>query len=210
MNPKYWQTTRLLILGCCSLGILLTLGIKLLAKPNIYKFPEHLAFNQWESISTDKINSNGQNLNFQGKRYQLEESGNNLTVEVYYLPNHFQGNEKLIQKYRELESEPENITVIENSSIGHFGLFTEEGKTHLNTCIHPQGKTAFSQQQVAHLANQNLNSRLLPWFLGLSDLRDWRCFWVNMSISLENITEEEAASILQKRLIVLVSKITRL
>ncbi|MDJ0531689.1 MAG: cyanoexosortase A system-associated protein [Xenococcaceae cyanobacterium MO_207.B15] len=207
MNDKYWQEARLLILGCCSLGIFLTLGIKLLAKPSVYKFPENLTLDKWESISTDKIKYYGENL--QGKRYQPESSANRITVEVYYIPNNSQGNKSLIQQYRELESYPENIAIIKDNNLGYYGLFTEDNHTSLTSCIHPQGKTAFTSQQFANLANQNLKSNLLPWILGVSDLRDWSCFWVNMSVSLENITEEKAYTILQKQLLTLVSDITQ-
>jgi cyanosortase A-associated protein len=206
MNHKTWQKARLLVLSCCSLSIFLTLGIKLLANPTVdnYQFPENLALNEWESIDTSNIKYYDENL--QGKRYQSEAS-NNFTVEVYYIPNNRRGNEGLISQYRKLESVPENITIIENKQLGHYGLFTKNNQVNLNTCIHSQGKTAFTAQQFDNLVNQNLKSRLLPWILGVSDLRTWDCFWVNMSVPLTHITEEEAYIILQIELATLVAKI---
>ncbi|AFZ35233.1 hypothetical protein Sta7437_1671 [Stanieria cyanosphaera PCC 7437] len=205
MNHKHWHKARLLILGCCSLSIFITLGIKLLAQSSTYTFPNKFTSDQWESITTDKIKSYGKNL--QGKRYIPETSVNNLLVEVFYISNNNTSNQELIQKYLELQTVPKNLTVIENKNLGNYALFTKDKKTILTTCIHPQGKTAFTSQQFAQLANQNLKQNLLPWFLGLSDLRDWRCFWVNMSVSLENLTEEEAANILQTHLQTLVVQV---
>ncbi|MGD1918748.1 MAG: hypothetical protein ACFCAD_07570 [Pleurocapsa sp.] len=49
-------------------------------------------------------------------------------------------------------------------------------------------------------------SRIVPWVLGLSDFRDWRCYWINMSVDLENITPKEATQLLQKRLFDLISQ----
>ena len=207
MNPKYWQQARLIILGCCSLGIFLTLGIKLLATSSVSQFPKNLTSHKWESIKTDS--SKYQGVIEQGKRYQRGISDNNLTVEVYYIPNTIKGKGEIIRKYQVSESLPENITMIENSEIGYYGLFTKGNNTNLATCVHPEGKTAFTFQQITNLAHQNIKTRFLPWIFGISDLRDWRCFWVNMSMSLNNITEQEAHDILQAELKTIVSEITQ-
>ena len=207
MNPKYWQKARLLILGCCSLGIFFTLGIKLLAKSSIYKFPSNLVLHTWESIKTDNIKYYSTTL--EGRREQKKVSSSNLSIKVYYIPNNLLGNKELIRQYQLLESPPENITMIENSEIGYYGLFTKGNSTNLATCVHPEGKTAFTFPQFTNLAHQNIKTRLLPWIFGISDLRDWRCFWVNMSMSLDNITEQEAHDILQTELKTIVSEITQ-
>ncbi len=48
---------------------------------------------------------------------------------------------------------------------------------------------------------------MLPWILGLSDLRDWNCLWVNISLSLHNITKDKTLLLLQQKLFDLVSLI---
>ncbi len=207
MNPKSWQQARLLMLSFCSLGIFLTLGIKLLATSPVSKFPKNLTSDKWESIQTD--NSKYQGIIEPGKHYQRRISNKNLTVEVYYIPNTIQGKGEIIRKYQVSESLPEKITMIENSEIGYYGLFTKGNNTNLATCVHPEGKTAFTFAQVTNLAHQNIKTRFVPWIFGISDLRDWRCFWVNMSMSLDNITEQEAHDILQKELKTIVSEITQ-
>lgn len=201
------KSTRLLILRCCSLGILITLGIKLLVKSSTDEFPKNLAGNRWESIDIES--SRDHSLIKEGKRYQEKILGNNLTTEIYYIPNNIVGNKRLIQEHQQLEYSVENITVFKKNNLGYYGLVTEDNQTYLNTCIHPEGKTAFTRSQFANLANQNLKSRFVPWLLGVSDLRDWRCFWVNMSLSLDNISEQEASEILQKQLLKLVSQVTK-
>ena len=200
--PKF---TRVLILRCCSLGILIVLGMKLLVESSAYQFPKNSALDKLELSKTFKSNYYGAII--QGRGYKSKESENNLTVEVYYIPNNIGGNKQLIKEYQKSKSLPENITILENTKIGYYGLFTENNEIHLNTCIHPEGKTAFTRPQFANIANKNLKSRLLPWILGFSELRDWRCFWVNMSLSLDNISQEEASDILQRQLLNLVAKI---
>ena len=201
MNILNWQKSRLVILSCCSFTILVAL-IFLFNKSDKYEFPKNIALQQWESINTEKITFHDKQI--EGRKYQ-QEKNHNLDIEIYYIPSDRGENSRLIRQYLELESDPQNLTVKENKNIGSYGLFSEGNKTYLTTCIHSQGKTAFTSQQFAELANHNLNSRLFPWILGLSDLRDWSCLWVNMSVSLNNITEEKASLLLQQQLFDLVS-----
>ena len=141
----------------------------------------------------------------------LQDKNHNLDINIYHIPNYItndsEDNSKLIRQYLELESEPKNIIVKKDRNIGSYGLFSEGNKTYLTTCIHSQGKTAFTYQQFAELANHNLHRRLLPWILGLSDLRNWNCLWVNISLSLQDITEDQASLLLQQKLFDLVSLI---
>lgn len=205
MNIINWQRYRLITLSCCSFTILLSL-VFLLKKSDKDAFPQNNVWQQWQSINTENIKSNNQHI--EGRKYQ-QENNHNLNIEVYYIPSSTGSNPGLIQKYFKLDSNPQNLTVKENNNIGSYGLFAEGKKAYLTTCIHTQGKTAFTSQQFAELANHNIRSRLLPWILGFADLRDWNCLWVNMSVSLDNITEEKARSLLQQQLFDLVLAIKR-
>ena len=77
-------------------GIFLTLGIKLSATSSIDNFPKNLTSDKWESIKPD--NNKYQGVIEQGKRYQRIISNNNLTVEVYYIPNTIHGKGEIIRK----------------------------------------------------------------------------------------------------------------
>lgn len=200
MNFLDWQKSRLVILRCCSFTILVAL-ILLLTKNNKYSFPQEEISQKWELIKTEKIN--GEDL--EGRKYQSGKK-HNLVIEIYHIPNNKRGNLDIVNKYLEIESGLKSFTMLEGENIGHYGLFSEGNKTYLTTCIHSQGKIAFTYQQFAQLANYKLSDRLLPWIFGLSDLRDWSCLWVNMSMSLDNITPEEAAILLEKQLFDLISQ----
>ena len=203
MNLLDWRKLRLVILSCCSFTIVLALIFLLnKSKSEKYNFSQNIAWRQGKLINTEKIKPN--NKQIEGRRYQ-QETNHNLDIKIYYIPNSRGGNSKIIRQYLELDSDPENLTVKQNKNIGFYGLFSERNKAYLTTCIHSQGKTAFTDQQFAELANHDLRSRLLPWMLGFSDLRDWNCLWVNMSVSLNNITEEKASLLLQQQLLDLVS-----
>ena len=205
MKLLYWKQTRILLLGCCNFTIILAL-VFLFNKSGEYSFPQNVAWQKWAAVRTQKIRYQNQPL--EGRKYQ-QKGNHNLDIEIYYMPNHLTGNLTLILQYLELESAPKNLTVREQKNIGSYGLFSEDNKSYLTTCIHTQGETAFTSQQFAQLANDNLDSRLLPWILGLSDLRDWSCLWVKMSMSLDNVTPEKASFLLQQELFDLVSLMQR-
>ena len=201
MKLPDWKKSRLLMLCCCNFAIVVGL-VFLFNKSKPDSFPQNIALQEWELINTQKISYKEQSL--EGRKYQQTEN-HNLEIEIYYIPNYLLGNSRLIRQYLELESAPQDLSIREDNNIGSYGLFSEGHKIYLTTCLHIQGKTAFTSQQFAQLANHNLHSRLLPWIFGLSDLRNWSCLWVNMSISLDNISEEKASFLLEKRLFDLVS-----
>jgi len=200
MNFLDWQKSRLVILRCCSFTILVAL-IFLLTKNNKYSFPLEQISQKWELIKTEKINGG----DLEGRKYQ-PGTNHNLVIEIYHIPNNKIGNLGIINKYLELKSDLKNFTILESKNIGHYGVFSEGNKTYLTTCIHSHGKMAFTYQQFAQLANYKLSDRLLPWIFGLSDLRDWSCLWVNMSMSLDNITPKEATHMLEKQLFDLIAQ----
>ncbi|WP_036477310.1 hypothetical protein [Myxosarcina sp. GI1] len=219
MNIKYWQLARTVVLGCCSLGVAFAIGINLFVKDFKNEFVPPLVFKEWKEIEPKFINNlfPYRNRNIQGWRDYApltatgdrKRTDNSLVTEVYYVPNYTQGNEKLIQRYRGIAKDMSDktdtvdnssrITVVENK-LGTYGLSTHDEKMYLNTCMYSQGQTAFSKSQIIALANENMSRRLLPWIFGLEDLRDWDCFWVNISVSLVDINETKAASLLETRL----------
>ena len=201
MNLLDWQKSRLIILRYCSLTILVAL-VFLCTKSDKYIFPQAQALKQRGIVEPTKILA--QNNSLEGRRLQKAEE-HNLAIEIYHIPINNLGNQKLIDQYLDLNLGSSNLTIRENENIGSYGLFSSGNKIYLTTCIHSQGKIAFTHQQFAKLANHKLKHRLLPWIFGLSDLRDWSCLWVNMSVSLDNINQEEASLLLQQQLFDLAS-----
>lgn len=201
MIKSNWQKHRIIILGGYSFAILLSV-LFILIKTNQSKFPKSIALDYWEAVKTDKFNY--EHKLTEGRRYQ--EKKHNLAMEVYFIPVSQGENLTLINQYLELQIKPKEIALKSDNKIGSYGLLNKNNRTYLSTCIHSKGKTAFTSQQFSKLANDNLSSRILPWFLGLSDLRDWGCLWVNMSISLDNITPKEAAKLLEQKLFTLLNE----
>ncbi len=140
----------------------------------------------------------------EGRKYKEEK--HNLGMEIYFVPNSPGETLSLMNQYLELQLKPEDVALKSDSQIGSYGLLNKNNRTYLDTCIHSNGKTTFTPQQFSELANNNLSSRLLPWIFGLSDLRDWSCLWVNMSVSTDDVTEDEAAGLLEQKLFTLLSE----
>ena len=124
----------------------------------------------------------------------------NFTVETRYFANAVRGNLGLINNYGEIDDvSPSQVEVNHKAETGYYGVFTHQNKAYLTTCLRPQGKSVFTAQQLADAANENMSRRILPWLLGTADLRDWSCLWVNMSVSLTDLTQEEAYRLLQEQ-----------
>lgn len=174
------QKPRLLFLKGCFAGIILAA----------------IAASVASSTSVDP--SSKVDLQAEGKGDREAETG--VTIEMRYVPNVVGGNLSLISQYGEIENlSLAQVEVNQNAETGYYGVFTHQDRAYLTTCLRPQGKSVFTAQQLSDAANQNLKRRILPWLLGTADLRDWSCLWVNMSVSLEDLTQEEAYLLLQEQ-----------
>jgi len=70
----------------------------------------------------------------------------------------------------------------------------------LRSCINPRGPGVITYEQF--IQNRYTYdwqpSRLLPVLLGQEPLRDHRCLWTYLSLPLENLSEQQAYSILEE------------
>ena len=202
MNALSWSKSRLLLLKFCSVALVATV-FYIFLKPQQNVLHNLYISNQWEAISDHEIETI--DLGNEGKKYK-DKKNYNLELEVFVIPILRGDVWVLIKSYLGFSLTSQDLTVVKDKKIGSYGLFTKNNSTYLSTCIHPQGKAAFNSKEFTKLVNYNLRDRIIPWVLGLSDLRDWRCFWVNMSVDLEDINEQEATKILQERLAHIISQ----
>lgn len=198
-----WQRSRLAILGGCSGAIVIAL-LLVLTDNSRNTFPQSMVGDDWYAVSTDRLNSDHKLS--EGRKYQPSADKDSLNMEIYMIPNSRGETLSLMNQYSQTQLKPSDVEVKSNSEIGSYGLWIANDRTHLNTCIHSSGKTAFTAAKFSQLANANLKSRLLPWIFGLSDLRDWNCFWVNISVVNDGMTEPEAGNLLEQRLLKLLQE----
>ncbi len=197
-----WQRSRLVILGSYSLVISAAL-LLVWTKPSKDRLTQDLALSGWTEIESDRLISEHQ-LALGRKTSQKQH---NLEIEIYHLPTNSGDTLRSIERYWAIEIEQKDLAMKSDSQIGSYGLLAKDNRTFLHTCIHGSGRSAFDPRQFSKLANENLSSRLLPWIFGLKDLRDWDCFWVNMSVSTSDLTDKEAHQYLKQRLGALLQKI---
>ena len=84
--------------------------------------------------------------------------------------------------------------------IGFYSLFVHKGRSHLATCINPQGNSTVTKEQF--LANRYTYDfqlqRLLSWLIGESSLPDKRCLWVHLSVPLKQGSVEATYPVLEQ------------
>ena len=133
----------------------------------------------------------------EGKFYRYEEGDRILEIEMRYI-TYTDGNlKKYLQTHKKIDT---LLSIKQQPDIGFYGLFANEEKAYLTSCLNPRGPSTVTAAQFSH--NRNTYDlqwhRILWWMLGRSDLRQWNCLWVNLSIPLDGFSQEETYSILEQ------------
>ena len=196
MNQSTWYKSRLLLLKFCTFASAVTL-FYIFTKPEKDSLANFSLLGQWESIKPVKLELRNEPI--ERKKYQTRGE-QNLNIETLIFPNFGGNSPRVIELHIKPDLKPEDLTIVEDKKVGSYALFNHNNSSYLTACVHSTGKTAFNSQQLGQLANYNIGSRIVPWILGLSDIRDWRCLWVNMSIDLKDISQAEANRLLQNKL----------
>ena len=168
-----------------------------------YTFPESVTLSQWKLSFTRSVEPHVVDSSeyisgdfIAGKHYRYHRQDEKLlNIEMRYFAN-TNGDLKsfITSQTGELSS------VLENSDLGFYSVYTHEDKAYLSACINPHGISTVTSDRF----NRNLmihDTRLeniLPWLLGRSEFRDKRCLWAHLSTPLEgNISEEETYKTLE-------------
>ncbi|MBP0011602.1 MAG: cyanoexosortase A system-associated protein [Roseofilum sp. SBFL] len=119
-------------------------------------------------------------------RYREDRDGDrHLTVEIRYL-THTDGNiATYFQRYYNIQT---TFNIKHQEKTGFYSLFSQDRTTYLSSCIDVHGNTTVTTEQFAHNRNtQDLEfRRILSWLLGQSDLRQWNCLWIILSLPLNS------------------------
>jgi cyanosortase A-associated protein len=183
-----------------GLIILLLAGIfGVLGKINLYPnqrntnitfiLPKTLELPNWQFNASQPINKNHPQVE-NGKNYRYLQNGTAIDIEIHHVINTDGDVRGYLEDYKSL-SLSQVPSVRQNEQTGFYGLFSEGTRSHLSACINPRGQSTFTGVQFARNRNTfDLKpERVFPWLLGQSELRDYRCLWVILSISHEgNLT----------------------
>ena len=196
---RNWQKWRLVILSSYSLFVFLAL-VFIWFKPDRDPFNKVIHEGNWQEIETNTLLD--ERKSSPGKK--LARKSDLLTTEIYWIANSSGETLRHINRYWSLKLGLKDIETYSHNEIGSYGVFVRQDRTYLSTCLHSAGKTAFAPQDFSKLANSDLANRLLPWIFGFEDLRDWDCFWVNISVASQDLTEQQIRQLLEQELLDLV------
>lgn len=197
---KQWQSLRTILLAVTFSSVLLVLGKSVLYPTSVdrriptFDLPDKIPLRGWQFVgsyplTTQSAQSPGlvtsvDENSIAARHYRYVQNGVQLEIEMRHFANSYIDVPSII-KESSLTSKNPTIVLRELAGVGAYAVFSQQGRTHLSTCIRLLGLTTVSDRQFHQ--NQNsvevLSDRVLPWFLGQASLRDMRCLWANLSIS---------------------------
>ena len=178
-----------------------------------FVFPDRVPLNNWLQQDSREIVSKAKNLEVEtdtetedleiiksANGYSYTKENQNLTIEMRYLVGTTGDIKRYLQKYTEIPIPDFKSKQIENiENIGHHVLFISSDRAYLSSCIVAGGDSKINPQQFSqHLAKTRQQYRLwLDWLQGKGSIRDRRCLWTNLSVSLTNTSPELAYKTLE-------------
>lgn len=172
-----------------------------------FNFPDRIPLNSWQLVKTESIVDSKSEKDKQeeivtsGKNYTYSKDHLSLEVEMLYLVG-TRGNVPSVLKNKvaipaEVLKKAETQKLEE---VGFYTLFHHRDRAYLSSCINSRGETTVNQKQFSQnrYAHDLKYSLVLPWLFGQDSIRDRRCLFTNLSISVENLPPETAYKILQE------------
>ncbi|MEL7034370.1 MAG: cyanoexosortase A system-associated protein [Cyanobacteria bacterium J06592_8] len=161
-----------------------------------FTFPEEVPLPGWKEIESQTVTDN-----IPTELYKYTADNLKLEIEMQYVERP-QTNEKKFRQYDpRLDTSRSKKTVIkQQDEIGSYSLGTQENRAYLRSCLNPRGPATITYEQF--IQNRYTYdwqfSRLLPVLSGREPLRDHRCLWSSLSLPLDNISEQQAYSVLEE------------
>ncbi|MCU0537215.1 MAG: cyanoexosortase A system-associated protein [Hydrococcus sp. Prado102] len=201
----YWKQARIPFLVLIFGSVFFVLGKSILtpsvtqsSMAALFVFPAKVPLIGWQPLAGRPLpesNSELQQLLAQ-KHYQYTRDGRILDIEMRYFTATDGDVRNFIRSYTSLVP---SINLREQPKVGFYGLLADQQRAYLSACINPRGGSTVTDgqfKQNRYLYDVRLN-RLLPWLLGRESLRDNRCLWAHLSVSLEKSSPETTYRVLE-------------
>ncbi len=171
-----------------------------------FVFPTKISLPGWsftdsQSSEIETLPENkSQGLIKGGKEYKFNHQNKSLDINSYYLSNTRGNVQHLLKENLKIDDQTLANIQIKRSNQNYYGLFQDQDRTYLSTCLNPFGYSTFTQRQFS----QNLNSRQLNlqlignWLRGKDSIRDRRCLWTVMSIPNQQETSQNLHQTLEQ------------
>ncbi|MCT7986776.1 cyanoexosortase A system-associated protein [Laspinema olomoucense] len=205
MAILYWKKLRIVLLALIWGGSVAVLG-KILFYPTSSKstvtpfsFPQNIPLTKWQPLPNEPIQENKEPHIIAATLYQYHKNNLHLDIEMRYFIKTNGDIQKMAEKHFDAETSPGKLTIHHQEGIGFYGLAATAERAYLSSCINPYGGSTVTAEQFRNNRNTyDLQiARLVPWLLGQQELRDFRCLWTILSVSLEDTTAEQAYPVLE-------------
>ncbi len=151
-----------------------------------------------EEISLEGLQVNSGNLpqhfdadrlkTIPGKSYVYDRDNALVNIQMHYITSGHNV-KTLIKKYTSLPHQ--SLEVLQQETIGSYGLIVHQDKLHLSSCITPQGSMMANEAKLyqSYPAVRSIYNRLVFWLLGEKPIVKNVCLWSHLSIPIENSPE---------------------
>lgn len=207
---KAWEQVRnslltAILIGC---GAVLTKVLMFPAqKPALptYTFPESVQLPRWQFVESIPIAqqkpalaTSVDDLAIASRHYRYERDGTTIDIEMRYFVETYTDVPELLKDSTVFARKPD--LTLARSSLGAYAVFGRSNKLHLSACIPPTLETTVTNGELRSSQNRPevLVHRVAPWFLGQAPLRDLRCLWTTLSVSIDNKPEAEVQQTLEQ------------
>lgn len=162
-------------------------------------FPNFIPLSEWEFQGSQTLPIINSQTIKSAHRYQYQKEKIVLDIEMRYLVNTDAHLPDLIKSHSQTKNFTPRFVVKSYPSIGYYGLFLDQGRAYLSSCINPRGETTVNHDQSNYNRYHYLTiDRIIPWLFGRGRIDDRRCLWTQMSFPLDKMSPDVANPLLEK------------
>lgn len=202
---NFWLATA--FVSSCFVLLKLTLTpAQKLPSPS-YTFPASIPLSRWQFVQatpiglqkryTPSLATSLDDLTIAGQTYHYLRNGQPLNVEMRYFREYSSVDNILRESTIRLDRI--NFTST-RSSVGAHAIYQRSNRLYITACIPPTKETTLTDGELRGAQNRPdvLSRRALPWFLGQAPLRDIRCLWTRISMSIDATSPARTAQELEQ------------
>lgn len=208
-----WKQLRIPLLVLTFVNIFFVFG-KSILDPTIGKqtvapfvFPPDVPLPQWQRLASHPLKDQtvdrppATKSAMLGRQYRYIQKDLQLDINMRYELETLGDVKQLIKDHTAIKFSLNQPLIIlrQHKQLGFYGLFVYQKRAYLDACINSQGGSTFTKEQFSYNRIQYdvQFNRLFFWLLGKQALRDRRCLWSHLSITLNQSSPESAYVILE-------------
>jgi cyanosortase A-associated protein len=217
MIRRQIRTSLLFLIG---LSVFVVLG-KVMLTPTIgtprqsvlaaFSFPQTVPLDDWQALNSrvmDQVPSDRrtQKRLLSAQLYEYKKNGVPIEIEMRYTLESSGNVIGFLTNYTSIPPaviQPSLRDERHHQGVGYYVLFVHQQRAYLTSCINPKGGSTvtlpqFRRNRYAHDLDIE---RVFKWLISDQGIRDDRCLWVNMSVPLDQTTDQKkttAYAVLEK------------